>query len=377
MLDPEDYSALLRLRCDVAFIRLQVKLLRLQLALRYDENQPRAPAGTPIGGQWIDGGGSGSGAARARIGQARSPTQADTTQDALHAEGWRALGRDYRPDGSLARELVAGPDGSRIYSEYAPAGGDSAWNTRHLIEGADGNILIVENAGDTQTMFDGRGQAISQSVWGQHGLETVPLVQPAFLPFLAVPAVTATVELAFTLFAARAALNALNGGDQPVIAFNAREYSGAQGKGLELSYVGEQTFEKVRDQCRGMKKVQGQTNSATIDAGDKNKYSSPATYGTAVHTILKNKISKDRSGRYLAEKSLLKSNQEGEGVYGRLGTIRIDVLEDAGNGDVCVYDIKTGKSRLIPGRMKEIAENVHKFKKDANRIFVIEIRPTE
>lgn len=48
--DPE----LTRLQADIGYLQAQVGLRKLQLALKYDPNQPRAPGGSSIGGRWID-----------------------------------------------------------------------------------------------------------------------------------------------------------------------------------------------------------------------------------------------------------------------------------------------------------------------------------
>jgi hypothetical protein len=52
------------------------------------------------------------------------------------------------------------------------------------------------------------------------------------------------------------------------------------------------------------------------------------------------------------------------------------VLENAGNGTACVYDIKTGESGLSPRRMAEIAENTFKHFPNTRRIIVTEVRPS-
>lgn len=54
-----DFDTHGRLSWELANLRLWVKFQRLRLALKYDPNQPRVPAGNPDGGQWTyDGGGS-------------------------------------------------------------------------------------------------------------------------------------------------------------------------------------------------------------------------------------------------------------------------------------------------------------------------------
>ena len=55
--------------------------------------------------------------------------------------------------------------------------------------------------------------------------------------------------------------------------------------------------------------------------------------------------------------------------------MRIDVIENVGDGNVCVYDIKMGKIRLTLPRMQEIANNVHSLYPRTQKILVIEKRP--
>lgn len=63
LLAEQRQRSLLTLRSDLASVRMQLALLKLQRALRrkYDPNQPRVPAGNPDGGQWTsEGGGQGT-----------------------------------------------------------------------------------------------------------------------------------------------------------------------------------------------------------------------------------------------------------------------------------------------------------------------------
>ena len=101
-------------------------------------------------------------------------------------------------------------------------------------------------------------------------------------------------------------------------------------------------------------------------------------FGTAVHKKLE-ELTKGRNNPYLhAEVSRLKSEHENV-RYGIRDSVRIDVLEYAGEGTVCVYDIKTGTSRwsgLSPARMRELAENALKVYPGTQRIIVTEVRPS-
>jgi hypothetical protein len=89
---------------------------------------------------------------------------------------------------------------------------------------------------------------------------------------------------------------------------------------------------------------------------------------------LKHQIDALKNRDFRAEVSRIKSEAE-ETSYGKRGSVRIDVLENAGNGIVCVYDIKTGHSGLSGRRMAEIAKNAFKHFPNTRRIIVTEIRP--
>jgi hypothetical protein len=96
--------------------------------------------------------------------------------------------------------------------------------------------------------------------------------------------------------------------------------------------------------------------------------------GTAIHTHLRHQIQNLRNPNFRTEVSLLKGLED-DARYGAKGSIRIDVLENVGNGTVCVYDIKTGRSGLSPARMAEIAGTVLTAYPRTQRIIVSEIRP--
>ncbi len=373
-----------RIRWEFAYIDLKLKRERLRLALRYDESQPRAPAGSPNGGQWV-GTGGGAGGRTPGVSAPLAPqttVQADGSRQELRQtstadSSWLAVQDTYRPDGSLATQRVFNRDTSIIESEFAPADGSATWDSRHTIYAPGGRILTVQNTGPVQTLFDTQGQAISQSIWRPDGPEPQDLVQPAFVPalVLAPAAAEATVELGAILFTWLAAQNLRD--QKPVMAFKAREYERDRPKELDMTYVGLRSFQDTKDACPKMEIVQDKTNEAAIQANKGGPYKSASAYGTAVHKILKDDIEKLNDPKLFAEKSLLKSRADGTGRYAENGTIRVDVLEDTENNTVCVYDIKTGKTRLVFGRTAEIASHVFKFRNNANRIIVLEMRPAK
>ena len=129
----------------------------------------------------------------------------------------------------------------------------------------------------------------------------------------------------------------------------------------------------------------GATRSFQAEADEKAsgvKWSA-SRFGTAVHTYLKatidrwNDMPPEEAKKlnpfgFRAEISFIKGIEES---YGVKGTIRVDVLEQRYDGVVCVYDIKTGWSRLTPARMFEIASNVQRLYDTADFV-VTETRPT-
>lgn len=55
------------------------------------------------------------------------------------------------------------------------------------------------------------------------------------------------------------------------------------------------------------------------------------------------------------------------------GAVRFDVLEDAGNGTVCVYDTKTADSDMRASQMQRYVQEAFAFRPGTTRVFVIPI----
>jgi hypothetical protein len=138
--------------------------------------------------------------------------------------------------------------------------------------------------------------------------------------------------------------------------------------------VGTRTREEVNAACPRHEEVQSRTDLAVTTIQQLGGYRDAATYGTLVHKNLELQIKNLRDPDFVAERSFLKSG--GLASYSQLGTVRIDVLENLRNGTVCVYDIKTGRSPLTAARSLEIARNVRANYTEAQRILVIETRPS-
>jgi hypothetical protein len=205
-----------------------------------------------------------------------------------------------------------------------------------------------------------------------------PLAQPAFL---APPLVATTIEALLALFAALSANNTPQ--QRATFDFNAREFLRDPHSELGRPNLMQLTQREVESVCRKLNDVQERTDriAGAVRAG---RPDLPASeFGTAVHTRIAHEINYPRrpdggprDPNYRAEVSYWKMAEDH--VYARKDSIRVDVLEDAGRGLVCVYDIKTGQSRrsgLGFGRMNEIAKNVLGAYPHVERVIITEVRP--
>jgi hypothetical protein len=330
----------------------------------FNPAQPRVPAGHPEGGQW-----TGDGVA------ADAGPYRDVIRDTSGREPWESYANLYREDGSLAEQAVVNRDGSAIRAQFASSEA-SGWNERYAVRTADGDVTTFQNAGPVQTILNGEGRPISQTVWTSDGPEAQAFVQPAYLEAVPHPAAKA-VSAGLALYTWMASRNTAD--STAVFAFRADAYAPGESAKDAAIWVGHLTREEVDEACPRHAEVQSITNeaAATLNRGD---YATAQQYGTAVHMRIKREIngpdtipaSEPRDPNFRAELSLVKSEP---GKYGAPGTKRIDVYENPGTGAVCVYDIKTGLERLTMARMRELASAVQYYYPGTQRIIVTEVRP--
>jgi hypothetical protein len=346
---------------------------------RYDPNQPRVPAGQATGGRWTATGIHDTGADPGR----------KFVRDTTGEESWNFFFNTFRPDGSLAEQVVFNRDGSRIVSEFNAPGGAEDWDERHTVYTPDGGKFTFERSGDTQTIYDGEGRPLGTAVWTNDGPESLPSAQPAFLPLVAVPAVGlgmgfGATEGAGALIAGLALYTWLSNRNGPdgtaVFAFKASGYrktEDEQGK-VEAAWVGRLTREQVKDACKKLDDVQDRTDKAVAEVRTEGKYDGPADFGTKVHKRIADGINLDPKNKpnYIAEVSLAKSKMAADPHYGQRDTVRVDVLENLPDiSTVCVYDPKTGDRGLSLPRMKELAQTVLTKFPNTQYIIVTEVRP--
>lgn len=205
-------------------------------------------------------------------------------------------------------------------------------------------------------------------------------VQLAYLgpAFRAARVVQKGLEAGLALFTWLSARNGPDG--TAILAFPAEDFRTGGDPSSSLVHVGRLAEDELARACPRIGEVQSLTDSAAASVR-REDYSSPATYGTAVHTKLRDKIRALDDPDLVTEKSLLKMQME-TGLtiedpirYGQRDSIRIDVLENVGAGTVCVYDIKTGKRGLSRSRIAEIARSVYSHYPATQRIIVTETRP--
>lgn len=343
----------MRVKSDVAWLRFELAWKRI--ARKYSPDQPRDDRGRWTDG---DGGGAGSGSARTETIEALSATST-----------WARVVDTYGADGRLAQQTVFNRDGSTIRSEFAAPGSDTGWDERHNVNNPDGSRFRIENSGDTQTIRDGEtGEILSRNTWTPDGPVPEATLQQVLDP-RSYPAAKAVEALA-ALYVWLSTRNSTDG--TATLDFNAQSFEPGASLQDKAIRVDQLTREQVDEACPRHAEVQARTDQAAEAVRRAGNTLTAQTYGTAVHTDLKQQIDALNDPDFRAEVSAIKSDSA---RYGQSGSVRIDVLERVGNGTVCVYDIKTGDRGLGARRMAEIAGNVHSLYRDTRRIIVIETRP--
>jgi hypothetical protein len=168
-------------------------------------------------------------------------------------------------------------------------------------------------------------------------------------------------------------LSVRNGADQQtIVEFRAAQY---RRDTLDITQVAVLSRDEFGNRCPLLGKVQSLTNEATDEVRSSGGSLSPQQFGTAVHTLLKQKIIEFDHQDLKGEVSFLKGKEEG---YGIKDTVRIDVLEKVNHNTVCIHDIKTGRSPLTFPRMLEMVVNSQRMYKGQIRNFIVtEVRPTQ
>jgi hypothetical protein len=367
----------------IAYLYLKLAALRVVHALkaRYDPAQARdgggrwtrigGAAGTPgfgIGGTGDAGGGDNGDNGEGGAGGPDAASE-PVVEYGGPDDSWSAVATTYDANGVVAAQVVANRDGSSIQSEFDRSDARLGFDERHTVVTTDGNRIAFETSGGTQTIADATtGDVLGQSTWTENGPVSAPGVQHVFDP--GGGAIVAGITAGIVLYNWMSARNDDSGA--AVLAFKANEYGPGEEPKLDVAWVGRVTRDQVDAACPRHGEVQDRTDAAAIQAQREGNYVTAQQYGNEVHKLLEYDINRLLDKDLRAEVAVSKSELT---ETGRVKHIRVDVLENVGNGTVCVYDIKTGDRGLSQPRSMEIAREVYRNYKGIVRIVVIETRP--
>jgi hypothetical protein len=305
------------LRRRLVSLKSQTRLLRHELARKYNPDQPRVPAGNADGGQWTSSGGGGGPALTGTdflgdLGNAFSTALSfgDVVADTSGEESWAFYQDATRADGSRAERAVVNRDGSTIHSEFAAPDKPSDWDERHTVAVPEGGKTTFETTDRTQTIRAGGpdGEVVSRSTWIERGPEREATVQEARTPARpgGAPFAETTINSALSLYSWLSARNKLDS-LQAVAGFNAGDYA-PSADAIDLSYVGQLREDEVDRVCPRFQEVRSRTDAAVYAVGPRSNYRSPAEFGTAVHTNLKWQVENLGDPSFRAERSFLRAN---------------------------------------------------------------------
>lgn len=372
------------LRRRLVSLKAQTRLLRHELARKYNPDQPRVPAGNADGGQWTSGGGGGDAALTGTdwigdLGNALSSALnfGDVVADTSGEESWAFFQEATRPDGSLAERAIVNRDGSTIHSEFAAPDKPSDWDERHTVAVPEGGKTIFETTDRTQTIRAGGpdGEIVSRSTWTERGPEREATVQQVLAP----PNPIGLLAAGAALFGWSSPNDGIDG-QRTVMGFVPRDYQPGKPGQMDLTFVGNLTAEEAKNACHMLGKVQELTDRAANAAGDPRQFSSMATYGTDVHVRFKNFVNDLKDINFRAERSFLKeaaeptSSEERAAGYPR--SVRTDAYEyRPEDGTLCVYDLKAGRRGLSIPRSDILATAAYLGMSKVRRVILLEVRP--
>lgn len=72
-----------------------------------------------------------------------------------------------------------------------------------------------------------------------------------------------------------------------------------------------------------------------------------------------------------SEQGVYKGIDQGSRAVLPSGAVRFDVLEDAGQGTVCVYDAKTGDTDMRPKQMLRYWQEALDFRPGTSRVYIL------
>ncbi|MGO4447320.1 hypothetical protein AB4Y96_00215 [Phyllobacterium sp. TAF24] len=177
----------------------------------------------------------------------------------------------------------------------------------------------------------------------------------------------------------------------PIISSRAQAYTKGKDDAKTWAAVAALSREEAAKYCPYFMRVQHMLNEATREAGPVSNYGSMTLRGTAIHSLLRDKVRSVGSPNLRAEISFLKSvsGSLSDRVYpsspdasrwvkyGTKGSVRVDVYDRASEKLVCVYDAKTGESDITVPRLGEIGRTVARYFGEGTQFFVMGMKPFE
>ncbi len=196
------------------------------------------------------------------------------------------------------------------------------------------------------------------------------VAQLGLIPVAIPAAITAAAGFYTALTALKPALS------QVILSLKSALYPIGTAGQIAVTGVQQLNQEEAQKNCPRLVEVQSRLDQAIDVIKSQGENLSPQQYGTAVHTELKRQIDALRDPFFTAEESYLKGNENPD-KYGRLGTVRVDVVERVNPSTVCIYDIKTGVTGLTTARMTEIVTTVKSAHPLVQNFIITEVRPSK
>ena len=218
---------------------------------------------------------------------------------------------------------------------------------------------------------------LSRSTFTASGIEPEATVQPAFLPdlpFVAAPAVAATMEAAALLFTVLSARDTSFGSARGTTALRYDfDPNPNADKDYPLVWVGPVDQKTLNQACPRNLEVQLITDESTKRLTALNPLLSKTKLGSLIHLDI-GKIFIDRAYPDLRVEFSL-DHRGKVAVYSMKGSVRLDLFELTADKMVCVYDYKTGEEGLTSTRALLLSKIAKLYYPQSKGIIMMQVKP--
>lgn len=343
----------------------------------YNPSQPRVPAGHARGGQWT----SGEYGPRSEEEQSEAPRQFEDVRDETGEEPWSR--RIESRDGVLTFLR----DGQIVRSQHGASGQE-----HHSVRQPGGNVISFQQDGEQYRIYAG-GELVQATELTSDGLVSLPVAQLARGKTPRQLATEKFIEAALAALAASRSTRWRQGGQIRGLSFDIDTLLAA--KDGRLPTPMSLTANEAEKLCKRYGEAQTTLDRIYQKVVAMPQDWTPQTFGTHVHMEFAHDVNgsastkKPKDPHFRSEFSLIKSLQDDPAQpfekalmnwktgYAFGGTARVDLFEDVDRkGElICVYDIKTGKTRLDLDRIYEIAFAVANNFRTAKQVIILEMTP--